>query len=256
MGVAIWVMIITLMIRIGTYEVAALLDIDPANLALAICAAAALRILNLWAWLRFAGMFIAQDAGDAGRIVESNVASTRLEKFPWFTHAPQTNKWFRRVATLGEAVLLVSLANAHTGYMIRSAGPAPNFELVALDGETVPLEKFRGEPAILYFWAPWCGPCKFQVMALKELQEQNPDVQILSIACDYATEDSVREYAEANGLAFDVVLGGPMVQAQYGVGAYPTTFVLDGEGQIRFANKGVRNAKELQAQLAEAGVNP
>src|SRR5919109_2218984 len=36
--------------------------------------------------------------------------------------------------------------------------PAPAFELVALDGETIRSGDLRGRPYLLNFWASWCVP--------------------------------------------------------------------------------------------------
>ena len=45
--------------------------------------------------------------------------------------------------------------------------PAPDFTATTVDGKTVKLSDFRGQPVWLTFGASWCQPCR----------AENPDIQ-------------------------------------------------------------------------------
>ncbi|MCA9481015.1 MAG: redoxin domain-containing protein, partial [Nitrospira sp.] len=45
--------------------------------------------------------------------------------------------------------------------------PAPNFELVNLDGTGRSLEQYRGQVVLLNFWATWCKPCTKEMPAMQ-----------------------------------------------------------------------------------------
>lgn len=87
-----------------------------------------------------------------------------------------------------------------------------------------------GRPAILYFTTPECAPCKtLQRPALQAVRERLGDaLQIIEI--------NAYEH--------------PDLADRWGVLSIPTTFVLDGNGQAHFANRGVARAEKLLEQIA------
>ncbi len=48
--------------------------------------------------------------------------------------------------------------------------PAPNLQLVDLEGRSVSLASLRGKVVIVDFWATWCPPCVMEVPTFKKLQ--------------------------------------------------------------------------------------
>ena len=49
---------------------------------------------------------------------------------------------------------------------------APNFELDSIDGSKIQLEKLRGNPIVINFWASWCPPCRAEMPALQKLSRE------------------------------------------------------------------------------------
>ncbi len=93
-----------------------------------------------------------------------------------------------------------------------------------------------GKPAILYFTAPGCVPCRtVQVPALEKLQAELADgLQVIKL-------DATRRLDAANF---------------WGVLSVPTTFVLDRRGRARRVNHGVAGADKLRGQLQDIGEVP
>lgn len=49
--------------------------------------------------------------------------------------------------------------------------------------------KFKGEkPAIIDFYADWCGPCKMVAPILEELSNENPDITIYKVDTEVEQE--------------------------------------------------------------------
>ncbi len=62
---------------------------------------------------------------------------------------------------------------------------APDFTLKNLDGKEVKLSEYQGKVIFVNFWATWCGPCRHEVPAFIELQDQyKDDLVILGISLD------------------------------------------------------------------------
>lgn len=114
------------------------------------------------------------------------------------------------------------------------SGPAPSLVGTGLSGETVSLERFRGEPVIVYFWASWCGVCR----AMEGNVEGLADVKVVRVAVASGKADAVaRALDGARGETVVIDEDGTLASS-WGVGAFPTLFWLDAEGQIRFREVG------------------
>ena len=125
--------------------------------------------------------------------------------------------------------------------------PAPDFELVDQFGETHKLSDYQGKTVFLNFWMTWCGPCKQEMPDIQALYEaygeNSEDLVVLGISNpkdpdypnngDNKDKDEVAQFLEDNGYSYPVVmdLTGD-VFAQYGIQAYPTTFMIDKEGNV------------------------
>ena len=82
------------------------------------------------------------------------------------------------------------------------SGPAPSLVGTGLSGETVSLERFRGEPVIVYFWASWCGVCR----AMEGNVEGLADVKVVRVAVASGKADAVARASELRERAYVVDL--------------------------------------------------
>lgn len=124
--------------------------------------------------------------------------------------------------------------------------PAPDFTLVDQNGEEHTLSDYQGKTVFLNFWATWCPPCKAEmpdIQALYEDWDENEgDLIVLGVANpkndDYprnqdVTQEEVETFLSDQGYTYPVVMdttGG--IFSAYGVRAFPTTFMIDKDGNI------------------------
>ncbi|GKU77521.1 TlpA disulfide reductase family protein [Paenibacillus sp. L3-i20] len=122
----------------------------------------------------------------------------------------------------------------------REGMTAPSFELVDWEGEKVSLDDYRGQTVMINFWTTWCKVCKTEMPHVEKLfahyESAGGDVAIVTVNVTSQEQSAkhVRQYVEGKKFKFPVLLDERGDTAsQYVVNAYPTTFILDGNGIIR-----------------------
>ena len=132
--------------------------------------------------------------------------------------------------------------------------PAPEFELVKLDNQTLKLSELRGKIVVINFWATWCEPCKVEMPFFEKLhQSDSANLEILGINFDEPTPQ-VEQFVEEYRLNFPILLDpGGEVQKLYRVRGYPTTFIVDDNGIIRYHHIGLITEDQLDHYLTDMG---
>jgi peroxiredoxin len=140
------------------------------------------------------------------------------------------------------------------------APAAPDFSLPSLDGEeTISLGDHRGEVVYVSFWASWCVPCREEMPLLATLWQRHREegFQVIAINVD---EDpmAAREFAREHGLEFPLARDAERVVSKlYRVAGYPSHYLVDRRGKVRFSALGFTEAdalavtQEVETLLAE-----
>jgi len=111
---------------------------------------------------------------------------------------------------------------------------AEDFTLEDSRGFMVSLKDFQGKVIFLNFWATWCGPCRIEMPGMELLWQIFQDDNFVILAVDVRERrDEVSSFIEKNDYTFPALLDPwGKVANMYGVRAYPTTFLIDGEGKV------------------------
>jgi peroxiredoxin len=118
---------------------------------------------------------------------------------------------------------------------------APDFTLQNLNGEEVSLRDYKGKIVFINFWATWCGPCRHEVPAFIELQEEfgADNLVILGISVDQGDLSVVPKFAKEFGINYEILYHNAEVVGKYGgIQSIPTTFVVDRDGYIKDGFRG------------------
>jgi peroxiredoxin len=116
---------------------------------------------------------------------------------------------------------------------LKVGAAAPDFELTSLNGETIRLSQFKGQPVLLSIGASWCPDCRLEAPLLQKLHEEHPELVVLMV--DSGEErDVVQGFADEFGMTFPVLLDqDEKLMELYQVFAIPTNYFLDADGMIR-----------------------
>ncbi len=131
-------------------------------------------------------------------------------------------------------------------------GPAPDFALQSLEGQTMHLSDFRGKAVLLNFWATWCAPCKIEMPWFVELQKQYAaqGLQIIGVAMDDASTKDIADFAKEMGVNYPVLLGKEAVGDAYGgVQFLPENFYIDRNGKVLDRAFGLKSRSEIEDEI-------
>ena len=129
--------------------------------------------------------------------------------------------------------------------------PAPAFELTRLDdpARAVRLEDLRGQVWLLNVWASWCVACLDEHPVLLEFSRSRA-VPIYGL--NYKDErEAAMAWLRKHGNPYDasIVDAQGRVGIDYGVYGVPETFLIDGQGIIRYKHIGPLTAKVLNEKI-------
>ncbi len=133
---------------------------------------------------------------------------------------------------------------------------APDFEVRALNGDVLSLQKYRGKVILLDFWATWCRPCLVEMPNVKRVYRRYKDqnFQIIGISLD-TNRSSLRSYLRRANIPwpqfFDRAGWENSVARKYGINGIPYTYLIDGQGFIRKENLRGRALEAAVGELIE-----
>jgi thiol-disulfide isomerase/thioredoxin len=133
---------------------------------------------------------------------------------------------------------------------------APDLEGEDVGGRKLRLRDYRGKVVVIVFWASWCGPCVEMIPHERELVKRLKDRPFVLLgvngdddrarAAEVMTKEAMTWPSLWNGGA----TGG--IVKRLGVRSWPTTYVIDARGVIRYKNeRGEALEKAVDRLLAE-----
>src|ERR1700683_1478908 len=145
---------------------------------------------------------------------------------------------------------------------ITKSGPAPDFTLQSLDGNSMRLSDLRGKAVLLNFWATWCGPCKIETPWLVACRNQYAakGFEILGVSLDDLDTDDkkmlaeekrdIAKFAAQEHMQYPVLIDGGSIDKPYGgLDALPTSYFVDRTGKIVAAQLGLTSKDDIEGNI-------
>jgi cytochrome c biogenesis protein CcmG, thiol:disulfide interchange protein DsbE len=153
-------------------------------------------------------------------------------------------------------------------YGVRSTGPDASIEEAIASGErprapslTLPrlegggeasLGDLRGGVVVLNYWASWCEPCRAESPLLERWHQRIAPrggtvlgVDVLDVTSD------ARAFVSRYGLTYPMLRDAEgETQRQFGIVAYPETFVIDRAGRVAAVRRGPVDDEFMRREVA------
>lgn len=177
-------------------------------------------------------------------------------------HATLRRQWIARHGSLAGLDAAVTRARERSHQVLVFEAPRvdreiPDIRLPELAGDSVSLGSLRGHLAVVDFWGTWCGPCVESMPKIQALHEKYGPrgVRVLGFGVEFQPKDlkearqQVGEFMKKHRLTFPTLID---LHGKVGEGlaipAFPTIWVVDRTGRVRFQNAG---SSEVTGRVVE-----
>jgi len=129
---------------------------------------------------------------------------------------------------------------------------APDWTLPDLQGKNFRLADYKGKVVVLDFWGSWCGPCRQELPVFQQMYERYREKDVVFFGVNWEKggngqdlKQLVRDFMATNKYSFPVVLDHERnAQMAYDIQGFPTVYLIDRTGKIRYQNVGVAEGIE------------
>lgn len=159
------------------------------------------------------------------------------------------NKSIRKPIT---ALVFAFFSALGTAQEMPSSAPLFAATLNDLNDKPVALDRYKGKPLVVNFWARWCGPCRAEIPELIKFRNAHKGkIEVLGIGIEDKAEPA-KEFAKAYDMDYPVFVakeqGIPLMQALGNTKAgLPYTLFIDRNGQVVQRKMGIIKKPDLDA---------
>ncbi len=169
------------------------------------------------------------------------------------------------------SVGMVNANDLNPGSQLLSVGTkAPNFSLKTIDGKQYTLSSFKGKPVLLEFFAVWCPHCQRESTVINQLDRNFGPKGLQTVAVlaspygrnydnsggsdlTIVTKSDVQWFETTFGVKHLTLIDPTFATVnKYNANSYPTLYVVDRQGVIRYANSGEQPYATLAAAITAA----
>ena len=155
------------------------------------------------------------------------------------------------------SVLLITGCSDETAQLVNGQ-PAPGFKLEQLKGDHVTFpDDYQNKVVALRFWADWCPFCESEMIALEPVYQKYKNQGFIILAINVRQDrDTAQKFIDKLNISYDSLLDSEgEVAREYGVMGLPTTFFINGKGELQTRILGESTPEAFEQILLEL-LNP
>jgi len=117
-----------------------------------------------------------------------------------------------------------------------SSDTIPDINATLVDGSRFDSAKYDGKPIMINFWGTWCPVCATEATNIDSVSKK---YTVLTIAVNSGSDESIERWMREHDVTYPILNDASGEWAKrFGVSVYPTTFIYDGTGQLKFTLTG------------------
>ena len=132
----------------------------------------------------------------------------------------------------------------------KGTATTPPLELADLSGREHRLSDYRGQVVLVNFWASWCPPCLAEMPSMQRLATllKEKPFRILAVNVEQS-KSTVWRFTKLLEIEFTTLLDSAGETAKaWAIETYPTSYLIDSEGRIRYMIRGALEWDSLETQ--------
>lgn len=164
-------------------------------------------------------------------------------------------KYKTPLITLVVVVALVGILALGINIINQQNRALPDVSLRTLEGESVHLEDFVGQPLVVNVWATWCPPCVREMPLLAQLDASHTEIKVLLVNHGEG-ETRISRFLQEQQLSLQHLLLDPMggLLEHSGHRGLPVTYFYDAQGHLVATHSGELMPADLAEHLPRMGV--
>lgn len=118
--------------------------------------------------------------------------------------------------------------------------PAPSFSLLTNYGDSISFSDLKGKMLLLDFWYINCYPCRKAIPTLNNIKSRYEEkgLEVLGMNPYDRKKERMDDYLSRKKVSYTIVEADSQIIADYKIKSYPTFYLIDRKGNIRFSEIG------------------
>jgi thiol-disulfide isomerase/thioredoxin len=160
--------------------------------------------------------------------------------------------WFKNHSIIVAGIVWLAVcAQLAVAASIKVGDQFPDLNKFGLEGK-LPAQ-LKGKVVVVDFWASWCGPCKASFPVMEQLhKDYGPKgLSLVGISVD-DNSTAMDDFLKKHPVSFVVVRdAAKKLVATANIASMPTSYILDGEGRVRFVHTGFHGEATRKQYIQE-----